>query len=87
MALFLVFFWCSAVAGPFNSRFRDFNSRLGRREFPVRSATGIGRQRIDLPCCFRGVTAVSEARSTKFPALREKPGMSRGIASALPRAQ
>ena len=37
MGLFLVLFWCSAVAGDalrYNSRFGGFNSRLSRRKFP-----------------------------------------------------
>src|SRR6516165_7479162 len=37
MSLLLLLFWCSAVIGYGNSR----NSRLGRREFPCRVATGI----------------------------------------------
>jgi hypothetical protein len=56
MRLFLVFLWYSAVAGRwgclnlprYGSRLGGFNSRLGRREFPFYSATGIGRQPFDL---------------------------------------
>ena len=58
-----------------NSRFGDFNSRLGRREFPVRAATGICCQGLDLPHRLRGQTAVSRGKSTKFPVRREKPGI------------
>ena len=37
MGLFLVLFWCSAMAGDilrYNSRFGVFNSRLSRQKFP-----------------------------------------------------
>src|SRR6266478_8141467 len=39
MGLFLVLFWCSAIAGDalrYNSRFGGFNSRLSRRKFAFR---------------------------------------------------
>src|SRR5216683_2781010 len=83
MCLFLIFFWCSGFLGnveariffAINSRFGEFNSRLGRREFPVRSATGIGSQEIDLPCRFSGQTALAWGKSKKFPVRREKPGI------------
>jgi hypothetical protein len=60
MCVFLIFFWWSGVLGDLqgkrffaiNSRFGEFNTRLGRREFPVRSGTGIDSQEIDLPCSF-----------------------------------
>jgi hypothetical protein len=58
-----------------NSRLGAFNSRLGRREFPVRSATGIRTQRYDLPNLLRRQMAVSGANATTFPLLREKPGI------------
>jgi hypothetical protein len=82
MCLFLIFFWCSRVLGDvqarrffaINSRFGEFNSRLGRREFPVRSATGIGSQAIDLLCRFFGQAALMWGKSKKFPVRREKPG-------------
>ena len=51
----LVVSWCAAVAGRRggslgeNSRFGEFNSRLGRREFPVRAAPGIRRQACAAP--------------------------------------
>jgi hypothetical protein len=58
-----------------NSRLGAFNSRLGRREFPVRSAMGIRPQRYDLPKLLRRQMAVSSATATTFPLLREKPGI------------
>ena len=58
-----------------NSRLCAFNSRLGRREFPVRSATGIRTQRYDLPNLLGRQTAVAGRKATKFPLLREKPGI------------
>ncbi len=81
MCLFLIFFWCSRVLGDvqarrffaINSRFGEFNSRLGRREFPVRSATGIGSQAIDLLCRFSGRAALAKVKSKKFPVRRETP--------------
>jgi hypothetical protein len=77
MGLFLVLFWCSAVAGGilrFNSRFGVFSSRLGPRQFPVSPATGIGRQGLDLVHCLRGQNGRYRGKSAKFPAPREKPG-------------
>ena len=76
VCFFLLFFWCLAanLISP-NSRFGGFNSRLGRFEFPIRSATGIGRQRLDLACRFRGRMALKWGKSKKFPAQREKSGM------------
>jgi hypothetical protein len=85
MCLFLFLLWCSVAVGRSggpnivgdnsrSSRFGRFNSRLGRREFPVRAATGICRQGVDLPAVFLGKTAVAGAKSTKFPSEREKPG-------------
>jgi hypothetical protein len=58
MRLFLALLWCASVAGrgsglriiggnSRNSRLGEFNSRLGRGEFPVRPATGIHRQPTD----------------------------------------
>ena len=84
MCLFLL--WCGAVVGRSggpnivggnsrSSRFGRFTSRLGRCEFPVRVATGIRRQRIDLPSVFLGETAVAGPKSAKFPSEREKPGI------------
>jgi hypothetical protein len=58
-----------------NSRLGAFNSRLSRSEFPVRSATGIRTQRYDLPNVSCRQTAVTGRKGTKFPLLREKPGM------------
>jgi len=86
MWLFVVPLWCWAIEGQSggpnivgsnsrNSRFGEFNSRLGRREFPVRAATGIRSQRFDLPCGFRGQTMFLLGKSTIFPARREKPGI------------
>src|SRR5713101_5474035 len=82
MCLFLVLYWCSAVVkrcgGPNifadNSRFGDFNSRLGRRKFPLRAATGISWQALDLAHCFYGQMAVIWAKSTKFPVSTGKTG-------------
>jgi hypothetical protein len=83
MGLLLFLFWRSAVEGAANllsrnSRFGGFNSRLGRFEFPVRSATGIGWQRLDLPYRFRGQTALEWGKSVKFPVQREKTGIVSG---------
>jgi hypothetical protein len=78
MGLFLVLFWCSAVAGGilrFNSRFGVFNSRLGRRQFPFSPATGIGRQGLDLVRCLRHQNGRYRGKSAKFPVPREKPGI------------
>jgi hypothetical protein len=83
MGLSLVLFCCAAVVrrcgGPIilgdSSRFGEFNSRLHRREFPVRGATGICWQAVDLPHCLCGQTAVIWGKSTKFPARWEKPGI------------
>ncbi len=58
----------------FNSRFGEFSSRLGRLEFPVRVATGIGSQRLDFPHRFRGQTAVAWGKSVKFPVSTGKTG-------------
>ena len=60
---------------PNNSRFGEFNSRLGRREFPVCAATGIRLQGLDLAYRFHVGTAVIRGKSTKFPVRREKPGI------------
>src|SRR5712671_491053 len=81
MCLFLILFWCSSVLGDvqarrffaINSRFGEVNSRLGRREFPVRSATGIGSQAIDLLCRFSGRAALAKVKSKKFSVRRETP--------------
>src|SRR5712692_9811927 len=78
----MVLYWCSAVAvrceSPSvfadNSRFGEFNSRLGRCEFPVSAATGIRSQALDFPHRFRGQTAVIWAKSTKFPVSTGKIG-------------
>src|SRR5690348_15083728 len=78
MLLVLILFWRCVVPGrpgrpnlfTFISRFRGFNSRLGRRfKFPFRSATGICPQELDLAPSFRGQMAVSAARSMIFPAV------------------
>ena len=79
--------WCSAFLGRSgspktsrdNSRLGAFNSRLSRREFPVRSATGIRTQRYDLPNLLCRQIAVAGRKATKFPLLREKPGMLHAI--------
>jgi hypothetical protein len=79
MGLFLVLFWCSAVAGGilrFNSRFGVFSSRFGRRQFPFSPATGIGGQGLDLVRCFRHQNGRYRGKSPKFPVPREKPGIS-----------
>jgi hypothetical protein len=86
MWLFVVAWWCWAIEGQSggpnivssnsrNSRFGEFNSRLGCREFPVRAATGIRSQRFDLPYGFRGQTTVLWGKSTIFSVRREKPGI------------
>src|SRR5260370_10870088 len=82
MCLFLVLFWCSAVVrrygGPNisadNSRFGEFNSRLGRPEFPVCAATGIRSQALDLAHRSRSQIAVVWAKSTTFPVSTGKTG-------------
>src|SRR5216683_7967169 len=88
MFLFLILFWalpCWAMRRPgHNSRFDVFNSRLGRREFPVRTATGICRQRIDLLYAFIDQTAVGWGKSKKFPVRREKPGFLLAPSAQLP---
>jgi hypothetical protein len=79
MSLFLVFFWCAAVAGGilrFNSRFGVFNSRLGWRQFPFSPATGIGLQGLDLVRCLRHQNGRYRGKSAKFPVPREEPGIS-----------
>jgi hypothetical protein len=58
-----------------NSRLGEFNSRLARLKFPVRAATGIRRQAVDLACRFFEQMAVLGPQSKKFPAQREKPGL------------
>src|SRR6266851_9001971 len=57
-----------------NSRFGEFNSRLGRCKFPFSAATGIRSQGLDLLLRFCNQTAVAGGKSTKFPVQREKPG-------------
>src|SRR6266851_4122625 len=96
MGLLLILYWCAAVVGRggppsilgVNSRFGKFNSRLGRREFPVSAATGICRQGLDLPDGFCGQTADKWGKSTKFPVstgktanLAPSGGTGRGTAS------
>ena len=81
MILFLVLYWCSAVAGGIlgdnsrASRFGVFNSRLRPNKFPFRVATGIGAQVDDLAHRFRGINGGFAPQSTKFPVRREKPGI------------
>jgi len=58
-----------------NSRFGRFNSRLGQPEFPVRAATGIYLQLIDLAGDSFWEMAVSWPKPKKFPDQREKPGL------------
>jgi hypothetical protein len=82
MGLLLILFWCSAVVGrcggpnilPNNSRFGEFNSRLGRREFPVCVATGIRLQGLDLAYRFHVETVAIRGKSTKFPVSTGKTG-------------
>jgi hypothetical protein len=57
-----------------NSRFRVFHSRLSRREFPVRLATGTGQQPFDLPYGFIGCSAEIPGKSKKLPVLSGKTG-------------
>jgi hypothetical protein len=92
MCAFLVLFWCSAVTGQCrernisrNSRFGVFNSRLGRFEFPVGAATGIGSQGFDLPHGFLRQTVVIWGESKKFPDRREQPGILPAGGNWLPR--
>jgi len=86
MWLFAVLSWYWAVVGlggalnilganSHNSRFGGFNSRLGQRKFPVRAATGIGLQDLDLARRFYGRTALRWANRRNFPLEREKPGV------------
>ncbi len=83
ICLFLIFFWCSGVLGDaqarrfiaINSWFGEFHSRLDWRKFPVRSATGMGSQAIDLFCRFSERTMLAWGKSKKFPVRREKPGI------------
>jgi hypothetical protein len=83
MCLFPTLLWCSAIVGrcggpntfPYHSRFGAFNSPVRLGEFPVRAATGIRSQGIDLSYCFCGQTAVAGGKSMKFPVRREKPGI------------
>src|SRR5215471_4930680 len=81
--MYLLLFLLCSLAGVFHSRFRTFNSRLGRFEFPVRPTTGIRRQGFDLPRYFRRRNGAFRAQLTKFPVLREKPGMRSPGAAAL----
>jgi len=82
MALFLILRWRAAAMGlcvgpnifPDNSRFSEFNSRLGGFKFPVNAATGIDWQGADLPHRFCGQTAVMRAKPRKFPDQRELTG-------------
>jgi hypothetical protein len=80
MHLFLILL-CSAVVRRcpnvfrYSSRLAGFNSRLGRRKFPIVAATGIRRQRLELLRYFRGPMAVLNGESMKFPFRREKPGI------------
>jgi hypothetical protein len=61
MGLFLLLFWCAAVAGDilrYNSRFGIFNSRLGPNKFPFsrqRELAGKGLMRL---CVFAADTAL-----------------------------
>jgi hypothetical protein len=66
-----------------NSRFGKFNSRFGRRQFPVRAAAGIRSQRLDLPYPCYGQTAVTRGKSMKFPVSTGKTGNSASIAERL----
>jgi hypothetical protein len=97
MYLFLILLWCAAVteacSGPNivgdnsrNSRFGEFNSRLGQRKFPIRSATGIGSQDNDLARSFRDRTVLFGGKSMNFPFEREKPRIDRphrGVRAAM----
>ena len=60
-----------------NSQFGVFNSWLGRREFPVRSATGIHWQRLDLPDVFAAKRGLRSGKPTKFPVFRENGNFAR----------
>jgi hypothetical protein len=77
MGLFLVLFWLARVARGIsrNSRFGIFNSRLGPNKFPFSRQTGIARQGLDLPHCFRCQNGTYREKSAKFPVSREKPGI------------
>ncbi len=50
-----------------NSRFGEFNSRLDRLKFAVRTATGIGWEEIDLAHYFRGQTAGYPGKIDEIP--------------------
>jgi hypothetical protein len=82
MRRFLVLFWCAAAVGDTvalafadDSRFDAFNSRLGRRKFPIGVATGIARQGVDSAHRFCCRTARAGGKAKKFPVPREKPGI------------
>src|SRR6266700_461195 len=62
------------AVNPGNSRFGAFNSRLGRREFPFRAATGISSQRADLANLFWGKTTGEREKWMKFPVSTGKTG-------------
>jgi hypothetical protein len=74
--------WCSAFLGgsgspkpsPDNSRLGAFNSRLSRRGFPVRSATGIRTQRYDLPNLLCRQMAGYGTKRGKIPVVAGKTG-------------
>src|SRR6516162_1087365 len=84
MLLLRFLFWRLAVVrNSRNSRFGAFNSRLGRFKFPVRVATVIRSQGLDLAQRFCCRAAVQSGKSTKFPAQREKPGISSVAAGRL----
>jgi hypothetical protein len=57
------------------SRLGGFNSRLSRRKFPVRVATGIRWQSPDFDVQFSRTNDGRMGKSTKFPVRREKPGI------------
>ena len=70
--LFILFGWlglgccrCPQVLSRY-SRFSRFNSRLGRQKFPVRQATGIGSQSLDIAGCFGDQAAALRGKSEKF---------------------
>jgi len=49
MALFLVLFWCAAIAHDVsrcNSRFGAFNSRLGANKLPLSGPRELARKRL-----------------------------------------
>jgi len=84
---YISIFWCLAAVRsnilPDNSRFGEFNSRLGSRESPIGIAAGIRSQALDLAPRFCGREAGLSGKSMKFPVSTGKTGNSAPIAERL----